>query len=465
MPEKPTIWKREFHLGPLLRPLPENLAEWLALVCAALFILSPLPVGILCLIHRSIDYTVYTHPRFFNGWIWPFSALSGILALVLAWGKGYRQGRRPRLRREPVRLAYLLLVLWMLIATTVNGWNRLILNGSIQFIDFESIFMQLGYFLVLFPASTLIRDRRKKRWLIRGHELASLFLVPTAFILWKTQTFSALIPWTPSLTGIYGNTNYYGYYLAVSIPLAGAMFVQEKGPGWKVLSLLTLGANTVTLCYNNTMGAWVACTAALLFLLIAQGILEKRLDPQALLVILVFALCLWLPGHLRRNFQNNVTTLASDLVKIVTHSEGYERAGSGRWRIWQRGLVLIGEHPLFGIGFEGIEVLKLWVFARNINRIHNEFLQYALFYGIPAGVFYFLGCLGVFLRALKKRAGLDGPTLVCLTAAFGYLVSSFFGLTLFCTAPFLFLFLGMGYAQEEPGPERLRSSTAERDGE
>ncbi len=462
MQEKPSIWKREFHLGPLLRPLPENLAEWPALVCAALFILSPFLMGVLCLVHRSFDYTVYAHPRLFNGWIWPLSALFGILALVLAWGKGYRQGRRPRLRREPVRLAFLLLVLWMLIATTANGWNRRILNGS--GLRFESIFMQLGYFLVLFPASTLIRDRRKKRWLIRGHELASLFLVPASFILWKTQTFSALFTWTPAMTGIYSNINYYGYYLAVSIPLAGAMFLREERPGWKALSLLTLGANAVTLSYNNTMGAWVACAAALLFLLIAQGILEKRLDPQALLVFLVFALCLWLPGHLRRNFQNNVTTLASDLTKIVSQSEGYEKAGSGRWIIWQRGLALIGQHPLFGIGFEGIEVRELRDFARN-NRIHNEFLQYALFYGIPAGVFYLLGCLGVFLRALKKRAGLDGPTLVCLTAAFGYLVSSFFGLTLFCTAPFLFLYLGMGYVQEEPGPERLRSSTAERDGE
>ena len=63
---------------------------------------------------------------------------------------------------------------------------------------------------------------------------------------------------------------------------------------------------------------------------------------------------------------------------------------------------------------------------------------------------YFLGCFGIFLRALKKKKIMDGATLVSLCAAFGYLVSSFFGMTLFSTAAYLFIFLGMGYVREEP---------------
>ena len=80
-------------------------------------------------------------------------------------------------------------------------------------------------------------------------------------------------------------------------------------------------------------------------------------------------------------------------------------------------------------------------------RPHNEFMQYALFHGIPAAILYFVGCLGVFIRALRKKVYLDGASLVCLSAAFGYLVSSFFGLTLYTTAYFLFMFLGMGYVK------------------
>ena len=39
-------------------------------------------------------------------------------------------------------------------------------------------------------------------------------------------------------------------------------------------------------------------------------------------------------------------------------------------------------------------------------------------------------------------------TFACLGAAFSYLVSAFFGNTIYCTAPFLFLFLGMGLVRD-----------------
>ena len=251
------------------------------------------------------------------------------------------------------------------------------------------------------------------------------------------------------MTGIYSNINYYGYYLSVSVPLAAAMFVSERRAGWKVLSAVTMAANTVALSFNSTMGAWVACAAAMVFLLIAHWVLERRLNRQVLAMAALFAFCLWLPGHLLGNFERNLSQLGRDMWWIATDAEDAGMAGSGRWIIWQRGLMLIGQHPVFGIGFEGVRAQGLTEFAHN-SRIHNEFLQYALFYGIPAGIAYFAGCLGVFLRAVRLRAQLKPYCLACLAAAFGYLASSFFGLTLFATAPFLFLFLGLAYVPAAP---------------
>ena len=83
------------------------------------------------------------------------------------------------------------------------------------------------------------------------------------------------------------------------------------------------------------------------------------------------------------------------------------------------------------------------VFERD-SRPHNEYLQYALFYGIPAALLYITGCFSVFLQDLRLEDRLDAMTFACLGAAFSYLVSAFFGNTIYCTAPFLFLFLGMG---------------------
>lgn len=430
-----------------------GMSQWLAMACAACFILSPFPVGILCLIQRSFDYTVYTHPMIIQNWVWPLSALTGLLAILSAISVGlYR--RKPMhvwIKENPMLFILLFMILWMLVSTAVNGWNSIIQNGDEKRLRFETIYMQFGYFLILLPAASLLRDLGKKRFLIRLHEAVSLFLVPTSFVLWKTQLTSVFFIRVPSMTGIYSNIDYYGYYLAVSIPLAAASFVMERKTPWKLFSLLAVVANTVTLAYNNTMGVWVACALAMVCLLIACRIMKKKWDGQAVLIAAVFAICLFLPGSILGNTGRNSIQLWGDITRIAASSANAGKAGSGRWGIWKAGIRLIRGAPLFGIGFEGVQVRGIQEIARN-TRIHNEFLQYALFYGIPAGAAYLIGCTGVFIRALRRRAFLRPVELICLMAALGYLVSSFFGLTLFATTPYLFLYLGMGYVRSGDPP-------------
>ncbi len=430
-----------------------GMSQWLAMACATCFILSPFPVGILCLIHRSFDYTVYTHPMIIQNWVWPISALTGILAIISAIRVSlYR--RKPLhvwIKENPLFFILLFMGLWMLVSTAVTGWNDTMLYGDEKRLRFETIHMQFGYFLILLPAASLLRDNGKKRLLIRLHEAVSLFLVPTSFVLWKTQLTSVFFIRQPSMTGIYSNIDYYGYYLAVSIPLAAAAFVMEDKTPWKLFSLLVVMANSVTLAYNNTMGAWVACIIAMICLQIACRIMKKKWDGQAALIAAVFAICLFVPGSILGNTGRNSIQLWGDITRIAANSANAGKAGSGRWGIWKAGLQLIRSAPLFGIGFEGVQARGIQEIARN-TRVHNEFLQYALFYGCPAGVAYLIGCAGVFIRAIRCRAVLRPAELVCLMAAFGYLVSSFFGLTLFATTPFLFLYLGMGYVRSDDPP-------------
>lgn len=449
MQNKKSIWDIEIK-HPLLEKLyqlPAHSATWAAFFCICLFSLSPFIVGILCLIHHSIDYTIYTHPKVIKEIIWPLSALTGTVAIGIEDIKARKEKMRikPWMKANPLFPVFFMLVIWMILSTTVNGWNSYAVNGA--GLRFETIYMQLGYFLILFPAATIMKDDTKKRVLLRLHEMVSLFLVPTAFILWKTQLSSFFFQWTPSFTCIYSNINYYGYYLSVSVPLAADLFVVEKKLGWKVFSLVTMICNTIALAYNDTMGAWIACFFSMIFLLVAHGIIERRINLEVVFVTLVFFISLYLPSHNLGYFEKNLSMLFSDIFKVSANTEDSNNAGSGRWIIWKRGLILISEHPIFGIGFEGVDARNIKQFAIN-NRIHNEYLQYALFYGIPAGILYLTGTISVYFRALKRKLQLTPVSLACLASAFGYLVSAFFGITLFCTTPFLFIFLGMGYVSD-----------------
>lgn len=446
MDKKRSIWNTKINLtdsGVFFR-LSDNIIKWAAFICTGLFIISPFIVSIFCLIYHNYDYTVYIHPKIIRV-IWVLSALSGGFAIFLKFGKTCLSKNKllQTFKNNPVFILFVFLSIWMLISFFINGCEYFALFGTGM--KYESIFMQIGYFIVLFPAAALIRDEDKKIKLARLHELASLFLVPVAFILWILQHGSNVFDWTPSFTAIYSNTNYYGYYLSVSVSLSAAMFVAEKKTAWKVFSAVALAANAVALSYNDTMGAWVACIIAMIFLFIIHIIIERKFNVQVVIAFSIFSVGFLLPGITRQNFLTNLLQFGTDISNIITDSENAGSAGSGRWLIWKRNIELILQYPIFGVGLEGIDAKGLIDFTMN-SRPHNEYLQYTVFYGIPAGIAYICGIFTVFFRAFKHRAWLSSLTLVCLTVAFGYLVSAFFGLTLFCTTPFLFIFLGMGYA-------------------
>ena len=447
---KESIWRKEFHfpVGGLLARLPENASRYPAAVGTALFILSPALMAVLAMIHRSIDYTLLTYPVMVRRWVYPLSVVCFIIAALLELGQMRFQRRSVKgwLWQNPIFLVDGFIVLWMIVSQLRNGLEYAI-GGYYEITREETFLMQVGYFAVLFPMGAMVGERGK-RWLIRLHLMVSLILVLAAFVLWHSQTVSVFFyDWVPQFSSIYTNINYYAYYLSIAVPLAAAAFVDEPAPGWRALGLAAVIANASALSINNTMGGWVGCTLAMGFLIASHRILEGRFNRRTLLVAGVFVVCLYLPGHFLGNFEGNFFKLFSDVSKVLTNGEEVERAGSGRWGIWLGALKLIGENPVFGIGFEGVAFRSLKDSMFDSIRPHNEWMQHALFYGIPAAVAWFAMGLGICVRALRKRATLDRWTLMCLTGVFGYLVGAMFGLTLFATAPLLFLFLGMGYVR------------------
>ena len=452
MSENPSIWQKEIKLpwGDLRGRLLGDADQWASFICLSLFIVAPFVVGILSLFYLNMDKTVLAHSVIIMHIVWPLSVFIGVIAFGIALLRSRLRWKQllSCLQSNPVFVCFGALVLWMLVSSCVNGCNNICRFGDSQHFRFETIYTQLGNILLLFTMGLLLRDKNKKRALARLHEIISLFLAIVAVILWKVGTvnYTVYLLGPNSVASIFSGTNYYGYYLAVSVPLAAAMFVAERLPSWKIFSALTLVANSSVLALNDTLGAWVACSAAMVFLLIARGVLTRRVDSQVLLMAALFGACLYLTGRLQGRFARNFNGLYTDFVNIITNSEDADNAGSGRWIIWKLGLGFIADEPVFGIGFDGVVARGLYERAIHA-RVHNEFLQYTMFYGIPAGVAYFAGCIGVYIRAVRRRMNLDPITLACLTGAFGYLVSSFFGLTLFSTVPYLFIFLGMGYVR------------------
>ena len=67
---------------------------------------------------------------------------------------------------------------------------------------------------------------------------------------------------------------------------------------------------------------------------------------------------------------------------------------------------------------------------------------------LDIAVFYVCGVFAVYLRGLRLRRTLTAENLVGLCAAFGYMVSAAVGNTMWYTAPFAFILLGLGYGRK-----------------
>ena len=130
---------------------------------------------------------------------------------------------------------------------------------------------------------------------------------------------------------------------------------------------------------------------------------------------------------------------ASEFLQIISGDNNIY-AGNGRWGIWQYVAEYIADYPVWGYGCEGIaDIMKDYTLT---TSPHNEPLTYAVFFGIPAAVFY---CAAVITAVIKGiRNGRHDPVnRIAAYAVLGYFLSSIFGLAFFYTTPFEFVFLGL----------------------
>ncbi|MBE6998300.1 MAG: O-antigen ligase family protein [Ruminococcaceae bacterium] len=429
----------------------------LCILVLCLYIVSPVIETVVCLFNRvERYYPLISYPIVILHIILPICILlalavyAGVIRNIVIT----RRPLRPLLRENLPMVFFGLLVLWIAVDSVVTGTLGTWFEG--HWYTNEPTILAVAYFLVWFACATLIRSPEQKERIALLSVVCSILVAVYALAhhFLSRAGLDASISSLP--VAVFFNINHYGYYLAIHVMLAAAMFALGSKKAYRILGLAALAINTAVLNLNNTLGAWLACCAGFLFLLIVCAIVHRRFSWRALIGLGVFLVISGIMRIWTNQMFASVQNLALDIQRVVTDAEDAGRAGSGRWRIWKLTAELIAQKPIFGYGNEGIfDVLEA---ATKNGRPHNELLQYAVFYGIPGLVLYLCGVMSVFLAGYRARKALDGPTLLCLTGAFGYLVSSLVGNTKFYVTPLFFIFLGLGFCKDRP---RRRDGTKE----
>jgi len=175
--------------------------------------------------------------------------------------------------------------------------------------------------------------------------------------------------------------------------------------------------------------------------------MTKKMNKYGCISFIVFIGVTLLTGIWNDNITSSLFMFFTDFHDVMKNPEEADSAGSSRWVLWKATMKYISEKPLLGWGVEGIsQRLKVEAGA---ERTHNEYLQYAAFFGIPNAICYITGCALVFLRAVRRWNDIEPGTKVCVCGALAYFISAAFGVSMYYTAPLFYIFLGLGYAKTD----------------
>ncbi|MBQ6265138.1 MAG: O-antigen ligase family protein [Clostridia bacterium] len=339
---------------------------------------------------------------------------------------------------------FALVCLLVIVSTIVNGTDSSMIFGFSA--RGEGVAMVLCYFLVYYFCGSLVRNENLKYCVIYFFILTSVII--SALVLINKFLFKINMFAYGSFAAIFYHFNFYAYYLTIAIMLSAALFALKKNKAARIFSFFSLCLNSVVLAFNDSFGGFLACLVAFVFLIVAASIKKGKFSFSALATLLVFLAICFAVGLKYESFFSELVTLGSDVEKIATNAEDADSAGTWRWGLWRKTWEYIKERPFIGYGIEG--TVERLAEDTGTEKVHNEYLDYAVEYGIPAALLYIAGLMSIFIKALIRRKNVDNATLVCLVASLGYIGSAFFGNRMIFILPFFFIFLGLANSTEPP---------------
>lgn len=346
---------------------------------------------------------------------------TGVMILIKCAGNGWN-GVRTYFRQNPAEVFLILFIIWMGICTLLSEYPDIAFEGiSFRHTGYKTY---LIYGAIYMCAKTIKTNTRS--------DMIIYSMMMTACTAQNLLLITDYCGYYGVKEGVFFNTNHSAYFMVIGIFSTVGFIVSVRHIANKLLGLCLVAVNIWCMIINDTFGTYLALIGGFAFLFVISTIQFKRvrLDVVAVLVVFITTSVITnsVTGILSRNFQ--ITT--EDAKKVSTKAETYEHAGSGRIELWEEAIESIKKYPVFGVGPDLC-----------YDKPHNEFLQYACEIGL-LGAFFYVGALICFLiRCLKQLKNRQMNMTIEGTVVFAYVISSMFGVNMYYTAVFYFMYLGM----------------------
>ena len=384
----------------------------------------------------------------FSGWAYiiAFLIFVGLIIWPLARFEKLQKPRIFNKNNAKLRIAvyfFALFLIWACISTIFATDIKLALfdiyprgEGLLMFFMYAAIFC----------GAMAIDKTNQRRFLLLAFLVSATVICLIEIIDYFTLNIN-LKYFSEMTNAPFANSNHQGYFLTMQILLSAGIICFYDFKFEKYLSLINLFLTIFLLCLNNTFGCQLAVIFSLVVLTIFALIKDKKILNKIILIWLIIIATIFLATTVQikfvktdRNFYNNLKTFFGDVSAVKGGGEAAGNAGSGRWSLWMECLKNIREHPLVGIGLNCQIIVNPSLSA---SRPHNELLQFASTMGLPSLIFYLGGLIVLIIEFVKKLKIIKPWVFGVFFAAFGYFVSSFFGVSIPYTFVYYVIFLGL----------------------
>ena len=251
--------------------------------------------------------------------------------------------------------------------------------------------------------------------------------------------------------GIFDNSNHYGYYLVLATMVSGILFITEKNKILKTLYAIAYLALVYNLILNNTFGCYIAVSATIIIFVI-YCIYNKKYRVFSIISILIFIIMSCTIQKDGKNIVlsnfNGLLNDANSFLDSKTQNTDWEKAGSGRAKLWKYGIIMFLERPILGYGAENLEA-EYAKYNIKQDRPHNLIIQLATTSGFPGLMLYLSGIALILIRGSKRLRENNSIYLAAYFAVIAYLISTMFGNSMYYTSPYFFILLGFIFNKDK----------------
>ncbi len=429
----------------MIMNIPYNALHKCIFIMLAIFIINPAIKTMAAL--TDIIYIDTLHIVFWSNYNRYF-LLYGLIILALFVIK-LKLDNKPidiisTLKSNTVVKLFFMFVILMILSTLINGINKTSLFGHSY--SAEGLLGYSSYILYFIFTLFFISDRQKTI-LLKIFAITSLFNVVMTAI-----DYIVFDRYFNFATGdsMFFNSNHYGYYLLVIAIFYATYFILCQKAAKKILSIICFMLTVGVLLINNTLGCQLALIIGIIFIGIICSLAKARFQVLTFVIFLAF-LATCATGYvtsdtIRKNIDNNIYQLIND-TNALKGDEHNSSTGIARLVLWEHTINHISEKPLLGHSADKL-LTRLEEETGMDGRCHCDYLHYAVCFGIPAAIIYIVAIFLIYLRGLKYKSSLNNTNLIGLCCAIAYLASAMVGSSMFYTAPFLFIMLGLGYYSE-----------------